>query len=203
MLGLLYKEGLILFSNFRMLLVVLFFIFFGAIVGNGMDLVSAYAGFIAIYLVIASISLEERSGFDRYLLTMPYNRRQLVVAKYLLMLVVVCSVVAIQLLIGIILQMNWLEVLMQSFLSVGPIMLMNLLCLPIIFKLGVEKARFVLILILVLPSMAAGMIGAMNVEISTFLTNLPIPEICLALLVTLILLFPLSIMASVACYQRR
>lgn len=102
-------------------------------------------------LVLTTMGYDEAAGFDKYALTLPLNREDLVRAKYLLlMLLLVFSFVLGMLgstLIGLFMQGDT-EPILDQMLSVATVAVIFLLVyatiLPLVFKLGVEKARMMM-----------------------------------------------------------
>ncbi len=102
-------------------------------------------------LVLTTMGYDEAAGFDKYALTLPLNREDLVRAKYLLLvLLLVFSFVLGMLgstLIGLFMQGDT-EPILDQMLSVATVAVIFLLVyatiLPLVFKLGVEKARMMM-----------------------------------------------------------
>lgn len=110
--------------------------------------------FLAMYsillggmLVFSVISMDEAVHFDRYALTMPISVRTLVKEKYALNCICIASGTLIALLIeGISMLLTWSEGteewIMLILVSTLFLIAYNI-SLPVIFKYGVEKARYV------------------------------------------------------------
>ena len=102
-------------------------------------------------LVLTTMGYDEAAGFDKYALTLPLNREDLVRAKYLLlvMLLVFSFVLGMlgSTLIGLFMQGDT-EPILDQMLSVATVAVIFLLVyatiLPLVFKLGVEKARMMM-----------------------------------------------------------
>ena len=102
-------------------------------------------------LVLTTMGYDEAAGFDKYALTLPLNREDLVRAKYLLlvMLLVFSFVLGMlgSTLIGVFMQGDT-EPILDQMLSVATVAVIFLLVyatiLPLVFKLGVEKARMMM-----------------------------------------------------------
>ena len=99
-------------------------------------------------LVMSTMSYDESSSFNRFALTMPINIRTLIKAKYILLLIVCSCGSGISILMNIFLYLSpfggnnffeWEGIL--TALSVW--MIANAVAFPFMFKLGVEKARYI------------------------------------------------------------
>ncbi|MDD6491451.1 MAG: ABC-2 transporter permease [Firmicutes bacterium] len=118
-------------------------------------------GFITIYavmmgsmLVVSTMSVDENTSFDRYVLTMPVNTGTLVKSKYLLLLITTFAGVFVSLIFNLVITLmtitndrlvmsedEWAGVLA----SVTLFLVADAIALPFMFKLGAEKARYLYI----------------------------------------------------------
>lgn len=115
-------------------------------------------------LAYNSISMDERDGWNRFVLTTGYNRKEYVLSKYLLAIAgtVICSMT-----LGIfsVIGQNLGKIGMENnLLSILPVLMagtviMLSIALPLSFWFGMEKARLLSILIIAL---AFGFVGAFS-----------------------------------------
>ena len=111
----------------------------------------------SMMLMFTAMSYDEMAHFDKYALTLPVGRRELVRTKYVLLLILFFSGILVGLLGGALFYLLFgsqegLVLLEQavSLLSVSAVYLLAFsVLLPIIFRLGMEKARLFLALIFV------------------------------------------------------
>lgn len=106
--------------------------------------------------VISSFSFDEAAHFEKYALTLPVTRRELVQAKYILLLIFLGGSFLIgtagSILFNLIIERGITELPEQliSAASVGCLFLLVFsIMIPGVFKLGVEKARMLLVCIYV------------------------------------------------------
>ncbi len=119
-------------------------------------------------MVITSMSYDEYAKWDKYALTMPILRKDIVLAKYLLL--ILASVGGAVVSGGIAFVMSaamQIEKPMETILSSGAIVLVMLflfsILIPILFKLGVEKARIIMFAVIGVPVFAvAGVVKLMK-----------------------------------------
>ncbi len=109
-----------------------------------------------IMSVISSFSFDEAAHFEKYALTLPVTRRELVQAKYILLLTFLGGSFLIgtagSILLNLIIERGITELPEQliSAASVGCLFLLAFsIMIPGVFKLGVEKARMLLVCIYV------------------------------------------------------
>ena len=118
-------------------------------------------GFITIYavmmgsmLVVSTMSVDESTSFERYVLTMPINTRTLVKSKYILLLITTLAGLLVSLAFYLIITMTtivkenlfvpvdeWAGVLAAVTLFI----VADAIALPFMFKLGAEKSRYLYI----------------------------------------------------------
>lgn len=102
-------------------------------------------------MILTSLGYDEAAGFDKYALTLPVNREDLVRTKYLLLLLLIASGFVVgmigNILINLFIQGDR-EPVLEQMISVAAVaavfFLVYATMLPLVFKLGVEKARMTL-----------------------------------------------------------
>lgn len=117
---------------------------------------SMFGGIIMIMcsmLPITAMAYDERAKWDKYALTMPVSRKDMVISKYLLGVIFTCAAFLVYLVFSLII--GSYTVKENLFISLGllavGITVMSVM-LPIVFKFGVEKARLLLLLVLFGPT---------------------------------------------------
>lgn len=159
MKGLVIKDLLVLRQQAKTMAIML--LFFG-VMGFTQTDASFFAGFMMMMMAmlpVTALSYDERAHWDAYALTMPLSRTQVVGAKYLLggllLLVagIACSVFI--LILGLFRGEEMAVYLPQQLFLLAPVMSIGLLylsvLLPIIYKMGTEKARLVMMVIFLIP----------------------------------------------------
>lgn len=163
MKGLLIKDILNIKNYMKQLsLVLIFFIAYGLFFKNGI-FVGSMITFMLSMQVITTMSYDEYAKWDKYALTMNINRNDIVSSKYVffIILVLIGTIFGIisSLFINIIVDANAGigEILIPSIIT--PTVVVSSICLilfsivlPIMFKIGVEKARVFMIAIFFIPA---------------------------------------------------
>ncbi len=113
---------------------------------------------------ISTIAYDEKAKWDRYALTMPLSRTDLVVSKYLLALL--CALVGncIAVIVGLVVSGNVKETLLSAMTFVSLGMVIVSVVLPFIFKLGVEKGRLVVVLVFLAPTLLGIFLPRTNLQ---------------------------------------
>ena len=147
MKGLLRKDFYMVFRYCRTMLLVIVVFLAVSFVSKANDFFTYYPCLLCGMIPVTLLSYDERSGWNRYALSMPCTRAQLVGGKYLIGSAMVAGATVISAAAAVIrsrvlgLAMGQEELLqtVEILLSVG--LLAPALCLPWMFKLGVEKGR--------------------------------------------------------------
>ncbi|MCI8631189.1 MAG: ABC-2 transporter permease [Firmicutes bacterium] len=138
---------------------------------------TSFTGFIMILsamMPITAVSYDERAKWDKYGLTMPVSRKDTVAAKYILGLIFTVSGAVVSLITGFIFGADMEEYLMVIAVIAGVCFLYLSVLLPIVYKMGTEKARFIMIAVILLPVVLI-MAGASYFKKST-LSVIKVPE---------------------------
>lgn len=146
MRALLLKDLYILKSTLRLLLAFLAMMIVVTFINKDPSFMSSYIVVLSAMLPITCIGLDERAKWDRYALAMPFSRRELVLSKYLLGLLLVVGATALTL--GIIaLTGTWAgqESIIQALIFPMLGLVMMAVILPLSLRFGVEKGRIMLI----------------------------------------------------------
>lgn len=112
--------------------------------------------FLCGMLSISTFAYDEQAKWDSYALTMPVSKRDLVLSKYVIA-IILCFIGAVA---GAILSVassldapfiNWTGILMTSGIALCASYLFNSLALPLLYKFGAEKTRVVLLACYAVP----------------------------------------------------
>lgn len=108
-------------------------------------------------ITISSYSFDEAAKWDSYALSMPVNRKDIVKSKYYLLLIISAIGLGVNLIfsIGINLYIgsdNLLNGFEFSLIGAMGLLFLNSIIIPFITKLGVEKARIIMIIVFMLPT---------------------------------------------------
>jgi hypothetical protein len=119
--------------------------------------------FLTGMLSISTFAYDEQAKWDGYALTMPVSKRDLVLSKYVVA-IILCFVGAVA---GAVLSVasklnapliNWNSILITSGVALCASYLFNSLALPLLYKFGAEKSRVVLLACYAVPLIAASLV---------------------------------------------
>ncbi len=128
-----------------------------------MDNADIFVGMIVIMFAITTVTsfaYDSQSGWDTYVNTMPVSRRDVVLSKYLLSLVLILAGGLMAVLMGWVNGLirnigNFSETLLTAYAVCAVGLLFISILLPFIYKFGVERARVIIIAVVAVP-VAAG-----------------------------------------------
>lgn len=113
---------------------------------------------LAMMLPITALAYDERAGWEKYALTMPVTRKKLVASKYLLGLILLGTSLVLMILFIIFAyeflatySVNYIEMTFRLVLAVVVGCLFLSVLMPIMLKLGTEKGRIVMMLMIFIP----------------------------------------------------
>ena len=177
MKGLIIKDILNLRNYMKQLILVfIFFVAYGIFLKNGVFVGSMITLMLSMQ-VITTMSYDEYAKWDKYALTMNINRKDIVLSKYVffIMSIIIGIVVGIisSSLINIISDSNVGidEILVTSIMVPCIFAILFCIIIPIVFKIGVEKARVVMMAIFFTPTILGFIFFKMAEK-----ANIPMPD---------------------------
>ena len=200
MIGLIKKDLLMIKSNLKLVIVMLFVFFIMALQG-GFN-ISFIPPFIIVMIFMSTFSYDEYNKWDAYAITLPNVRKNVVKSKYIatiiLTLLAIIITIILNILVGII--SNSLDIDNSISTLVGcsfGIVCIQAIMYPLIFKYGIEKGRIGLF---TLTFAIVGIIGLLSrlikVDIPTniisFLDNYWFIIIPMVLIIILLISYKIS-----------
>lgn len=173
--------------------------------GTAMSGVQIFGVFFATMLVISSFSYEEKSGWNIYVNVLPVSGGQIVLSKYLFALT--CTAVAA--LFGVLIQCglnlkNGNPVFQDIWVAGAAVMIAVVFlsaALPVLFKVGAEKSRVILLLLFMIPFAVVLVVEKTGMEFQFSLDGLLAMYPALGLLAAAVLL--VSCAVSMEIYKRK
>lgn len=154
-----------------------------------------------IMLPMMTLNFDERSKWDSRALTMPVTRTQLVLSRYatsLLAGLVLCGLGAV-----VIAVVDGPEKAANSvgFFLLGVLMLA--VAMPLMLKLGVDKARILVALCYLVPFLGLLLAEKLGVDVEEALASLSGPNTALIAAATVLAALALSVLASLSIYRHK
>ena len=202
MTGMIKKDIMLVFSNKKILLMlVLFYLGFGLLTDTDMG---GMLPFIVVMLNCSTSSYDEFYNWYAYSAAMPRGREMLVKSKYISMLLLVLASILICIPMSLIIQLKSgnLDVV-YVLLNIGAVSLITIitgdLVYPIIFKMGVDKGRLMLMVVW-LAFFALVFMGFKYIEVSD---EIFVKALAYAIAATAVIGTPISYMISKKIYSKK
>ena len=157
MTGLIMKDLLVMRKALKTYSLFLAFYLLLAIMGVfDISLVTTMINVIIMMLPIGAFSYDEAARWDRYAMTLPLSRRRIVGARYRFTLLMALIAAAFGLVAGIFISIAGNAILVESLaailVSLGVGLYIADILLPLSYKLGPERARPYLYLVVFVPT---------------------------------------------------
>lgn len=167
------------------------------------DNIYYYVGAIVFFLValpVSAMAYDEKDNWDKFALASGMSRKQLVVARYLFSLLFYVPLWAISFIfLAVPGDLSAMETLAIIFFYGGIGFFTADVLLPLVFKMGVEKARITFIVMIVLVvAIGAGLAFLFNLETGNAILYVSVSVFALGAIC-----FPVSMKVSENIYKRK
>ncbi|MEL1044829.1 ABC-2 transporter permease [Clostridioides difficile] len=210
MKGLILKDLLNLKGNIKFIL--LFIIMFGFMSSLGDGNVNNFIGVIIVLcttMIVSTFSYDDLNKWDSYVLTMPINRNDIVLSKYLTMLIFSFIGVLVSLIVSVTIGYFKNTLILNETLLINALILSISVCfgsliLPLIYKFGIERARLLMILCFLVPTLALLVFKSILENISSPISiEIMLNTLVYSLPFVAILLFVISYFISSKIYSKK
>jgi len=201
MKGLILKDFINLKKQSKAIGVLVVFYLLLAIATKNISMFGAIILILFAMMPITALSYDERANWDKYGLTMPVSRAEMVLSKYILGLILSLFALILNFIVQILMgtEMNT-ENITINFVIFGASIIFISLLLPIMFKFGVEKGRILMILILMLPTITITLLPQI---VKTPPSEEMITKALYALPFIIVIIYVLSILISRNIYSKK
>ena len=171
MKGLIKKDFLLIKSNVKLIVLMLFVFSIMAIQGQ-FD-ISFVVPFIVVMIFMSTFSYDEYNKWDAYAITIPNGRKNIVKSKYIASLILIVVSIIITFLLNYITSLVNNNLDLNKFISTlsgtafATILILSIMY-PFIFKFGIEKGR---IGMLVITFVIVGIVGLFSKYVKIDVTN--------------------------------
>lgn len=201
MKGLILKDLYNMKKQGRLVLVMIVFYLCMSLFDGNPELLIGVLSIMMISLTITALAYDERSHWDRYALTMPVSRSDLVLEKYILGSILSVAAFIINTIFLLVTgEGNPFETFGISAAVMGISLFFLLIILPVLFKFGVEKGRLLMLLIIFIPTGAAMLLSRSGLTPPGEDFMRILPYLCVAIL---IILAYASVQISLAIYRKK
>jgi ABC-2 type transport system permease protein len=201
MTGLILKDIYNLKKHSKVYLILLVFYFFMGMANDNSAMFGSMLSIVAAMLPITAMAYDEKNNWDRYALTMPLSRKDMVLSRYILGLIFALVAFIIAMASSLLLNKDsLLENIAMNLGTLGFVMLLMAIIFPILFKFGVEKGRILMMIIFMAPTGIILLLSNYGIQLpdektmKTFLYYSPI---------AVIIIFILSLFISISIYNKK
>lgn len=174
MLGLIFKDIYEIKKQIRIYAMIMLVYVFFSVMSNNLSFLSFIALFANLGIVFSALAYDEKCNWEKYCRVLPVSYQNMILVRYIEIAVINTALFVILLPVSIFMKDtndNFLMVvsIMAATLSAG--MIIMAILLPIIYKLGVEKARIIMFVIVFIPVIIITLFAKLNVNFSSKLLN--------------------------------
>ena len=200
MKALILKDTYVIWRQMKYFLI--FILIFSAI-PNSFN--NAFAVIYAAMMPYTALAYDERSKWDQLAAMMPYSTRDVVLGKYVFGWLCIGGAAVLSGLLQAVLSLVTDRVFLPSVMALsilGAVCIMSI-SLPLMFRLGVEKGRLAMFLIIFLVCGGAGAIASIAEDMSSGTASAHQGLILAVMLIAAVVLTAVSIPLSQKFYQTR
>ncbi len=201
-------------------LLMVFYLFLGFMgmnsSGGGMGYLSVMALVINVMVPLSCAGYDEQCGWDQFGASLPVSRKQIVICRYIVNLLVIAFTTLVMLAGNILFAAFGGEAsgIAAYLLPIVFSLIYIAIMIPIIYQFGVQKSRFIVIAVMILPSMliaAFGMLMANSGSEDSFLLTgiidslsaLSAVPVATGVTVAAVCFYALSILVSIRIYSKK
>lgn len=155
---------------------------------------------LTTFLPITALAYDEKAKWDKYSLTMPVSKKEVVLSKYVLALAASVVGFMISLVFNVVISKAFVESLSASAVYWGISIVVFSIVLPLMYKFGVEKGRMLILVVFLIPTLFAVLMSKLNIPhpSEVFISSLKfiLPIFILAVLIA-------SVWASIKIYTKK
>ena len=169
MLGLMIKDVYTMKKQMKMTLVISLFYIIFSIADNNIGFLSFVVMFANLGVLLSTFSYDEKSHWDKYARILPISYQKIVFSRYAEILIVNAVVFVILMPIMFFIkkpEQEILEVLTILIAVICVSIILLSIMFPIVYKLGMEKARIMIFVIIFIPVCAAVTIGKLDIGLN-------------------------------------
>ena len=149
MKGLILKDLLILKNQMRNILIVILGFILLSIWMENYFYIAFIIPFYIIMLVISTFSYDDLNNSNTYIVALPYDRKTIVKARYVLSLISIITAFLIGLILSLVIpmfnsDMDFMSTFASCAATILSVILVIALLMPFFYKFGVQKGRMIL-----------------------------------------------------------
>ena len=210
MSGLILKDLLNLKSYSK--IIVLFVVIFGAVSFYSGSNANFFANFFLMFflmLTITTFSYDSSSKWELYAMSFPVGRKRIVLSKYVLALILTLAGFLVSVLLTLLTclgQRSWEGLAAQGLSALlvasGGLITLSVV-MPLVFRFGAEKSRFLMMLIFIIPWIGLSVFSQLQIDPMTIDMEQMFWWIMALAPVAAVVMLIISYLISCAIYERK
>ncbi|HEX2998958.1 MAG TPA: ABC-2 transporter permease [Armatimonadota bacterium] len=167
MKGLIIKDLVNLKKSGRTILLIIAFYILFAFMVDSMEFLSGMIILMFAISTVSSFSYDSQAGWDTYARTLPLPKKDFVLSKYVLALLLTVSGTLLTLLLNWLFglfknESNFTEALITSYAIFAVAVIFLAVMLPLIYRFGAERSRIIIIAVFAIPAAAIVVLSRTN-----------------------------------------
>ncbi len=205
MKGLILKDFLNLRKYSRSVFLVLaFYVLYGVMLDNASFIVGMIS-LLFTMMAITSFSYDDLAKWDKYALSLPVTRKEMVLSKYILAVILAIAGALLAFASSIILSaiktpVGITEQLAVTYVLFAISIIFVSILLPLIYKFGVEKSRIMILLVFAVPAAIVFVLGNVGFKLPT---ESQLMTLLYASPFIIIAVFAISYLISYSVYKKK
>lgn len=167
--------------------------------------------FFSMSIVMTILGDDEVNHWDKYALCMPVDRRLMVREKYVMILLILMGTGLAACLVSggmaAVLKLDVLSSLQMSYIAIGMVSLITAIVTPVCYKIGIQKARYVMIACALIPTVLLLLFFDMLEKSGVVIQEEQLPtlmrNINIAMPFVLLILMLISYSISLSIYRKK
>lgn len=203
MTGMILKDIYYVKANKRLYLgLCLFYIIFG-IITKAPEMASFFVFYMSIILPMSIMAVDEKSGWERFALTAPISRRDMVLSRYISMGSIGIAINLINFIVQIFVAKGQTirEAVYGNLAILGVCLCFIAVLIPVFLKFGVEKGRIIFFAAVMLLTLTVIIGNKFNLPLEDFINWLK--EYVILAPAALLVLVAVSIWSSIRIYNKK
>ncbi|SHJ35350.1 ABC-2 family transporter protein [Clostridium amylolyticum] len=168
MKGLIIKDILNLKNYGRSILLIVAFYGIFAYTINDAGFLGGMIVLLMTMMSISSFSYDDLAKWDKYALSLPISRKDMVMSKYLLSIIFIVLGAALSFVIVFVISnikssVNLWELLLQTYSSSAVAIIFISVLMPLLYKFGVEKSRIMIMAVFAIPTLLLVLLSKLGI----------------------------------------
>lgn len=203
MLGLITKDLLCLKkSGLKMLVILMIYaVIFSS--SGGFSFLSAMIIVISTMMILNTFAYDELSKWDYYALSLPVSKKQIVLSKYLLTVLLDLFGILLSVTITLFARQWNTESFLEFYALACTALILTAILLPLLYKFGTQKARIWMFILFLTPTAAVLLLNRMGLHLSAAanVSDATVERFVYFLLPAAVLLFVISFFLSYGIFR--